>query len=167
MKRILAVLMLLLTLVGQAQEGRWRGTPSVALYTATPLELTLEQLAEMAPDAEVRSVSSSYSVKWEDVEVVVNPTYRGDFKEHLAGMRGFVEHMSESDPEGGKKVLGRIATFKQAVGTQISPTFDKDGKAMAFVLKLAKKLNATIFTAASFYDAEGNPILYNGGPKKL
>lgn len=172
MKRLLVLLLFFLPLGSQAQEGgQWSGPPSIALYTAQPLELTTQDLAQLAPEAQVEKLEGksvpSYRVKWSDVEVIVNLGYEGDFAKHLEGMRGFVEAMSKESPEVGEKLLERVSSFKHGIGTQITPTFDKDGKAMDFVMALASRLKATLFTAASFYDTDGEPILYNGGPKRL
>lgn len=163
----LAFLVLLVTAAAADEGGRWEGTPAAAIYSPLPVEVTAEQLVELAPGAEVQPTERGFLVTWPDLQVNVILGYPGDFAEHLAGMRGFVEQMSELDPEGAQRMRERIPTFRNSIGTQISPGFDEAGRARALVLGLASRLGGTIFTAASFYDAQGKPILYAGGPAEL
>lgn len=166
--RLWLMICLLLMPVWANEQGHWDGPPSAAIYSAAEISLSAEQLAQLAPGAKIEIADARHLlVIWPDVQVEVFLGYDGDFANHLAGMRNFVAQMSADDPEGGQRVLARIDTFRGSCGTRISPAFDADGKAIGLVKKLAARWQGTIFTAASFYDHQGQPLLYNGGPEHL
>lgn len=172
MRKTLNLIAFILLLLGVAsaedEGGHWNGPPSVALYTARTELPTPKDLGRLAPAARVEELDGGgWLVVWPDLKVRVFLGYQGDFAQHLNGMAGFVQQMSAEQPEAGQAVKVRMKSFRNSVGLTIMPGFDEEGRAWALVRKLAEELDATLFTAASFYDKSGQPILYNGGPRKL
>jgi hypothetical protein len=132
------------------------------------------EIVALANGAKVSTQSSdnmtTVVVEWPSVSVTVNINPNWNRSVQLSGIRGWLGQFPENERTSSAVVsfLGALDRTTTCYGSTISPAFDKEGKAAAFLRGLLGTSGGFFFSHQSFYSADGKRIAgLSGDPSIL
>jgi len=126
---------------------------------------TKDLISSLAPTAKVtesqEDKATVFLCEWPglSVKIRVDPTW--DVRKQTADLKRWVKAFppAQSDTAAARTLLVKLDTAMDCFGCIITPHFDNEGRASAFLLSLAREFDGFVFSHHSFYDGNGAKII--------
>jgi len=136
----------------------------IFFYHSQPSAAALAEHAATA-DATASVASESHEerigIAWPDVKITISIDERWNRAVQIAGMKRWIGQFPEEErtPEHVQLFVRRLDDVEICYGSVTEPSFDREGKVLALLLRLIKGGGGFIVCAQGFYDDAGRKII--------